>query len=208
QFAYLGTGVPATGDLENLPAFQYGKAPPRELGITGTLHAIDLKTGKSAWRFSTGNTIYGEPALAYGRLYFHSRDGNVYCFLPAKDGELTTPEAKDKSDPMPAETVAALLKPEQMDRPRPGRDWPMLGGSPDPPGVESVSLKPALDLAWKFATGDRMVGSAAIRDGKAFVGSDAGKVHALDLQTGRPVWEFSVGAAIRGSPAVAADMVY
>ena len=42
--------------------------------------------------FGTGNTICGEPALAYGRLYVASRDGCVYCFLPAKEGEPTTPE--------------------------------------------------------------------------------------------------------------------
>jgi outer membrane protein assembly factor BamB len=208
QFAYLGTGVPATGDLENLPAFQYGKAPPREQGITGTLHAIDLKTGKSVWHFSTGNTICGEPALAYGRLYFHSRDGNVYCFVPAKEGEPITPEAKDKSEPAPAERVASRIEPKQMDRPRPGQDWPMLGGSPDRAGLESVSLKPNLELAWKFPTGDRIVGAAVIRDGKAYIGCDSGKIHALELLTGKPIWEFNSGAPIRCSPAVASDMVY
>ncbi|OAI48402.1 hypothetical protein AYO44_07145 [Planctomycetaceae bacterium SCGC AG-212-F19] len=206
--AYLGTGVPGTGDLENLPAFQYGKAPPREAGITGTLHAIDLKTGKSVWHFSTGNTICGEPALAYGRLFCHSRDGNVYCFVPAKEGEPTTPEAKDTSAPASSEVVAALLKPEQLDKPRLGKDWPMLGGGPDRAGLESVTLSPHLDLAWKLPTGDRMIGAPAIRDGKAFVGSDAGKIIAVDLATGKAVWEFATGGAVRCSPAVAGGQVY
>jgi outer membrane protein assembly factor BamB len=206
--AYLGTGVASTGDLENLAAFQYGKAPPRESGHTGTLHAIDLKTGKSVWRFSTGNTVCGEPALAYGRLYFHSRDGCVYCFVPAKDGEPTTPEAKDQGAAAPSETVAALLAPERLDQPRPGKDWPMLGGGPARAGLEGGSLEGPLDLAWKFATGERLVGSAAIRDGKAFFGSDSGKLHAADLQTGKPIWDFNTGAAIRCSPAVAGGLVY
>src|SRR5262249_31180888 len=72
--AYLGTGVIAPGDLESIFAFQHGhnKPSPRERGVTGSLHAIDLKTGKSVWYFGTGNTVCGEPALAYGRLYFAS----------------------------------------------------------------------------------------------------------------------------------------
>jgi outer membrane protein assembly factor BamB len=208
DYAYMGTGVPATGDLENLQAFQYGKSPPREEGRTGTLHAIDLKTGKSVWHFSTGNTVCGEPAPAYGRLYFHSRDGNVYCFVPAKDGEPTTPGAKDKSEPAPPEVVARLLAPERMDRPRPGQDWPMLGGSPDRAGLESISLKPSLELAWKHDTGDRILGAAALRRDAAFVGSDSGKIHAVALKTGKPLWEFACGAAVRCSPAVAGDTVY
>jgi outer membrane protein assembly factor BamB len=208
DYAYMGTGVPATGDLENLAAFQYGKSPPREEGRTGTLHAVDLKTGKSVWHFSTGNTVCGEPALAYGRLYFHSRDGNVYCFVPAAHGEPVTPEAKDTTDPAPPWAVAALLEPKLVDRPRPGKDWPMLGGSPDRAGLEGVSLQPSLELAWKFPTGERIVGAAAVRDGKAFFGSDSGKIHALELTTGKPVWEFPTGAAVRCSPAVAGDLIY
>lgn len=218
NYAYVGTGHPPGGDLEALGPFSYGKIVPREQGLSGTLHAIDLKTGKTVWYFGTGNTICGEPALAYGRLFFASRDGCVYCFVPAKDGEPTTPEAKDKSDPAPLEAVVALLDPKLADRPRPGQDWPMLGGSPGRTGLESVALQPPLELAWKFHTDDRIVGAAAIRDGKAFVGSDSGKIYAIDLASRkrkRPedklaenAWEFATGAAIRCSPAVAGGLVY
>ena len=43
----------------------------------GDKHPARLTTGKSVWHFSAGNTICGEPAFAYGRLFFHSRDGCV-----------------------------------------------------------------------------------------------------------------------------------
>lgn len=212
NFAYVGTGVPGQYDLEGLLPFGYGKIMPREQGVSGTLHAIDLKTGKSVWHFSTGNTICGEPALAYGRLFFHSRDGCVYCFAPAKDGEPTTPEAIDKSEPAPPDAVAALLAPKLADRPRPGQDWPMLGGNPDRAGLERVSLQPPLALAWKFPTGDRIVGAAAIRDGRAFVGSDSGKIYAINLTNqnalAEKAWEFATDAAVRCSPAVAGGLVY
>lgn len=209
-FAYLGTGVVSPGDLESIMAFQHGynKASPREKGITGTLHAIDLKTGKSVWHFGTGNTICGEPALAYGRLYFASRDGCVYCLVPAKEGEPTTPEAKDTSEPAAPEGVAALLTPQKTDRPRPGQDWPMLGGGADRAGLELPSLQVPLEPAWKLDTGGRILGAAAVRDGKAFVGSDVGKFFAVDLKTGQRAWEYDTGGAVRCTPAVPEDLVY
>jgi outer membrane protein assembly factor BamB len=208
-YAFMGTGVVAPGDLESPMAFQHGhgKESPREKGITGTLHVIDLKTGKSVWRFSTGNTICGEPALAYGRVYFASRDGCVYCFAPAKEGEPTTPEAKDKSEPAPAETIAALLKGPPVES-RPVRDWPMLGGTPARAGREMPTLKLPLELAWKLDTGGRILTAAAVRDGKAFVASDGGKIIAVDLKSGKPLWEYAAGADMRCSPAVADDLVY
>lgn len=206
NYAYLGSGIPPGGDLEGLAPFGYGDNVPSASGHSGTMHAIDLATGKSVWHFSTGNTICGEAALAYGRLYFHSRDGCVYCFVPARAGEPTTPEAKDKSAPAPLEAVAALLA--KADQPRAGKDWSMLGGGPHRAGLDSVSLKPDLEPAWKFPAGGRILTAAAIRDGQAFLGSDAGKIHALDLQTGKPAWESDAGAAVRCSAAVADGLVY
>lgn len=205
--AYLGTGVINPGDLEGMGAFQHGhdKESPREKGVTGTLHAIDLKTGKSVWRFSTGNTICGEPALAYGRIYFTSRDGCVYCFAPAKEGEPTTPEATDKSEPAAPEAIAALL--QQKVQP-PNRNWPMLGGTPARAGIEMPSFKAPLEQAWKIDTDGRILGAPAIHDGKAFVGSDGGKIHAVDLKSGKPLWNFPTESDVRCSPAVAGDLVY
>lgn len=207
DFAFLGTGVIAPGDLESPLAFQHGhrKESPRERGVTGTLHAIDLKTGQSVWRFGTGNTICGEPALAYGRLYFASRDGCVYCFAPAQADEPTTPEAKDTSPPAAPDDVAALLA--QPDRSA-ERGWPMLGGSPTRAGRDLPTLRLPLAEAWTFDAGDRIVGAAAIREGRVVFGSDAGKLHALDLATGQRRWDVSLGGAIRCSPAVAEDLAY
>lgn len=207
QYAYFGTGVINPGDLESLAAFQH-LSPSRELGISGTMHAIDLKTGKPVWQFGTANCICGDPALAYGKLYFHSRDGNVYCFIPAKNGEPTTPDAKDEGPSVSVETVAKLLEPKQMDEPRSGKDWPMQGGSPDRAGLTFPAFNQPLEVAWKFNIGDRIVGAAAIRDGKAFVGSDNGKIVAVDLKTGIKVWVFQTGAKIRCSPAVVGGLVY
>src|SRR5262249_40891128 len=154
DYAYVGTGVPPpTGDLEALNAFQLVHAP-REKGLGGTLYAVNLKTGKAEWHFGTGNTICGEPAIAYGRLYFAGRDGQVCCLVPAKEGDLTTPEAKDTSEPALAEKVQALVA-AKLDEQASSKNWCMTGGNPERT-TTAPALKLPLEPAWDFDTKGRI----------------------------------------------------
>jgi outer membrane protein assembly factor BamB len=54
---------------------------------THTIHALDLKTGKTAWTFVAGGRIDSSPTLVNGAVLFGSADGYVYC-LRADDGSL------------------------------------------------------------------------------------------------------------------------
>ena len=205
--AYLGTGIFTLGDRENLASFQLVDAP-REKGRGTSLHAVDLATGQSVWYFGTGNTVCGDPAVAYGRLYFTSRDGRVYCFAPAGPGEPTTPEGRDTAAPAAPGRVRVLLAPGRVERPPEGKAWPMAGGGPERAGLPGPALKPPLTPAWKFDTGGRVVCGAAIRDGKVFVGSEAGRILALDAGSGQRAWDFPAGAPVRCAPAAVGGTVY
>ena len=208
QYAYIGTSVPKrSGDLESLRGFRLADTPS-DTGKYGTLNAIDLSTGKSVWRFPTTNTVCGDPAIAYGRLYFASRDGRVYCCVPAEPDERMTPEAKDKSPPAPKSRVAQLLSTRRDQAEQPGTDWPMQGGGPDRVGVKGVTLKPPLRLAWKFDTRGRVLTSAAIVRGVVYASSESGKIVAVDAGRGQKVWELDTGQPVRCSPAVAGKLVY
>jgi outer membrane protein assembly factor BamB len=44
--------------------------------------------------------------------------------------------------------------------------------------------------------------SPVIVGNRVFVGSDDGRLYALDLASGRSVWEFRAGSGIKSSPAV------
>ena len=52
-----------------------------------TLHALDQKSGRPAWKYTTGGRIDSPPTIADGRAIFGSADGWVYC-LSAADGAL------------------------------------------------------------------------------------------------------------------------
>ncbi len=52
-----------------------------------TLHALDLDTGESLWRFTANGRIDSPPTVYKGMVLVGSRDGCVYC-LRLSDGEL------------------------------------------------------------------------------------------------------------------------
>ena len=45
----------------------------------------------------------------------------------------------------------------------------------------------------------------AVRGGRVFIGSDSGKLFALDAVTGTPIWSFTTGAEVYSAPAVSGD---
>lgn len=64
------------------------------------------------------------------------------------------------------------------------------------------------DFIWSYATGDVVWSSAAVADGKVYVGSDDGKVYCLRASDGHKEWEFTTGDSVESSPAVADGKVY
>ncbi|MHC4914194.1 MAG: outer membrane protein assembly factor BamB family protein [Planctomycetota bacterium] len=202
RYAYFGIGSPGVGGA----GFCVNFKEVRSKGLGWGLFAIDLETGKQAWRFQTGYNVCSEPTIAYGRLYAVSRDGRVYCFAPAEKGEPTTPETRDKSANAPAGEVKRLLA-AKLPVPRPGRDWPMFGGAPARAGLP-VTLNVPLNSAWQVETGGRVNSEPAIVGGRVYAGSDSGKILCVDGRKGSVAWKYDAGARVRCSPAVAGGIVY
>ncbi|MDP4246064.1 MAG: PQQ-binding-like beta-propeller repeat protein [Bacteroidota bacterium] len=63
-------------------------------------------------------------------------------------------------------------------------------------------------LVWRIHTGGKIFGSPAISKGRLFVGSEEGRLIAVDLAGGRIAWTFPTGGPIPSSPAVFDDMVF
>ena len=75
----------------------------------------------------------------------------------------------------------------------------VYGGNPIPSAPK---------LAWTFHTNGMVMSSPAVADGTVYIGSNDGRLYALDLGTGVKKWEFKTGARVTSSPAVSNGTVY
>ena len=95
-----------------------------------------------------------------------------------------------------------------------GADWAQFHGDQQHSGVAADLLEPDLQLAWTHRTrGVFLTGSPVIADGVAYAGvrdengTERGGVHAVDLDSGRKLWEFDVPSSVHGTPAVSGSTV-
>src|SRR5258708_28020983 len=78
----------------------------------------------------------------------------------------------------------------------------MFRGGPALLGVASGNLPGKLNLVWSFKTGGPVKSSAAIEQGRVFIGSHDGNVYALDFAGGKKLWSFQTGGSVESSPLV------
>jgi outer membrane protein assembly factor BamB len=86
--------------------------------------------------------------------------------------------------------------------------WPMFRGNPGLTGIAPSKLPNTLSSAWQFKTAGPIKSSAAVVDGKVFVGSDDGNFYALDASSGKKLWAYKTGGGIESSPLVLDGKVY
>jgi outer membrane protein assembly factor BamB len=65
-----------------------------------------------------------------------------------------------------------------------------------------------ITLDWRYPTGSAIGSSPAVANGVVYIGSDDGKMYALDAMTGARLWSYPTGGFINSSPAVARGVVY
>jgi len=68
-------------------------------------------------------------------------------------------------------------------------------------------LADRLALAWRFKTGGPVTSSAAVADGRVFIGSGDKHVYALRQQDGRKLWSFKTGGSVEATPRVVGQIV-
>jgi outer membrane protein assembly factor BamB len=192
------------------------------LTYDGVLYAVTADKGDIKWRFATGGErrfeakgIHGltpgsqnipdpmdlylsSPAVANGRVYFGSSDGNVYA-VDAQTGVLDWSFAtKDVVHASPAIANNTVYI----------GSWDSYFYAIDADSGQE---------RWRFKAGDDPVihnqvgfqSSAAVVDGTAYVGCRDGHVYALDAATGNKRWEYSTSQSwVNGTPAVRDGVVY
>jgi outer membrane protein assembly factor BamB len=172
------------------------RGDPRHTGVFRSDAGPSLAAVR--WKFDAHGPVRGSPAVARGAVLFGSGDGNLYCLdaasgrerwraplggavasTPAVSGDVVVATARER-------TVAAVDLATGRVR------WRFEAGKDLP-----------FDWEW-----DYWLSSPTIADGRVYVGSGDGKLYALELASGRKLWELPTGGRVRSSPAVSDGVVY
>lgn len=96
-------------------------------------------------------------------------------------------------------------------------DWASFRNGFDLLGIAHSKLPDKLELQWKFPTGEMVVATAAIVDGRVYVASLNGQLFCLNRKTGEKIWSYrsiddpdpkSFAPGFKAAPTVTADTVY
>jgi len=86
--------------------------------------------------------------------------------------------------------------------------WPMFRHDPTHSGYSTSTAPETNTSLWNYTTGDLVLSSPAVANGKVYIGSDDLKVYCLNAETGEWIWDYTTGNNVRSSPAVADGKVY
>jgi outer membrane protein assembly factor BamB len=82
-------------------------------------------------------------------------------------------------------------------------DWPTYRGNNARSGKSNSIVPPRLKPAWKIKLGGRL-SALSIAGGRVFVARiDAHSLHALDQESGKPLWQYTTGGRIDSPPTIA-----
>jgi outer membrane protein assembly factor BamB len=169
----------------------------------GTVYALDLTTGKERWRAKTGGKVRATPSVKDGVAVVGSWDGRVYAI------DMATGKTR-----WVHHTVG-----DTIDLKREGYDRRAIQSTAAiAEGLVFFGSRDDGFYAIDFATGERkwrsshgtswVVGSPAVRDGKAYVGSSDGHfIQSVDVASGRELWRTPVGSNVLSSPVLTGDLL-
>ena len=86
--------------------------------------------------------------------------------------------------------------------------WRMFGHDARHTGYSCSSAPDDNNTLWNYTTGDRVLSSPVVVDGRIFAGSDDRKIYCLDADNGTEIWSYTTGGSVYSSPAVVDDKVF
>jgi outer membrane protein assembly factor BamB len=169
----------------------------------GNVYALDLTTGKERWRVKTGGKMRATPSVKDGVVVVGGWDGRVYAIELATGktrwvhrtvGD-TLDLKREGYDRRAIQSTAAIA------------DGNVFFGSRDD-GFYAVDFATG-ERKWRSSHGTSwVVGSPAVRDGRAYVGSSDGHfIHAVEVASGRELWRMPVGSNVLSSPVLTGDLL-
>ncbi len=165
----------------------------------GNVYALDAATGSVKWKFQTADVVHASPAIADGRLFIGSWDSYFYALDASSGKELwrfKTGEDPDTHNQVGIQSSATVSHGVVYFGCRDSKFY----------AVDAVSGQ----QRWSFPNqGSWVITSPAVLDGVVyFATSDTGLFHALDAQTGVPMYSLKFPWVIFSSPAIAGKTLY
>jgi outer membrane protein assembly factor BamB len=192
--------------LEFPPAVAYGF-----LYVTsnpGVTYAVNVETGKVAWKHDNKRCTASSPAVADG-VVFQSFLNRPPC------------NATESPDEIEGEVVAFDAhtgKIRWRTRMGPTESSPLVAGDllvvGDWRGDVTALGRRTGAVRWRYRTDGRVKGAVAVSGNRLFVGAYDGRLYSLDLRTGRLIWRsdsqegFGGRGTFYSTPAVAYGRVY
>jgi outer membrane protein assembly factor BamB len=184
--------------------------------LSGFLYCFDVKTGTQHWKHDMMAGVWGSPLVVGGKVMLGNTDGELYVLehgQTLKQLALNDMRQAIYTTPVAANGVLYITTRRflyAIEQPHPTLaldQWPMFRGNPQLTGVAHSTLPDELHVRWKYETPEPITSTAAIIDGVVYVGSDGGKLYALDLATGQPRWTYTIEDMIESSPTVIGGLV-
>lgn len=172
--------------------------------LDGSLYAANARTGAALWRFDTEGrslnsadygfdrrTIQSSPAIAYGTVFFGSRDGHVYA-VDAAAGTLRWRVSHDMSWPISSPALAV---------------GHIYIGTSDGAFFQSLASNDGTQQ-WRRPTARPVWSSPAVAGDMVYYADTGGTLYAARRATGEELWRYRAGSAIFSSPLLARGAVY
>lgn len=165
----------------------------------GNVYALDAASGQLKWKFQTGDVVHSSPAISDGTLFIGSWDSYLYAIDAATGTERW--RFKTGEDPAIHNHVGIQSSPAVA-------DGIVYFGCRDS-NVYAVDAKTGKQK-WLFSTNGSWVNnSPVVYDGKLFFGTSIpGLLHAVDIETGKPVFSLETKVPVFSSMAEANDILY
>lgn len=227
-----GEGVwkfPTTGGISVSPVIDEEHGFVMVGSEDNTFYAVEFKSGRINWTYSTNGKIRSTARVAHGHVFFGSDDGKIYAIVAQNGRYLWEYDMGSPVRTQPwvtndivicgceeGELVALELSGEKKWSLRAKR---AITSSPyvDLEGICYVGSFDGFLYAiqaesgyrmWRYRTGRPIVSSPTVDGNLVFFGVTDGLFYAVNTQTGKEKWKFSAEAPIVGGAIVHGESVY
>jgi len=160
--------------------------------LDGNVYAFDRTSGKQAWKFQTGGSVWAPALVADGLVYIGSEGGSFYALDAATGSVRDSFESAEKPVIHGGAAVTDSL---------------VIFGANDN-YVYALDRKDLSRIVWHTRTDDWVESTPTIINGAAYAGSNDGRLYKFNLETGKITWSFTTAGPVYSTPVVSGGAVY